>query len=339
MSITRIHSFLVRPGKHLAEQPAIHGVEVPHKGQLFDMLSRLDSEALAECKTEIIFRPGDDGEQQNPCRDLCLAYLKRQSLANGQALASRLQLVTNGISGLGLFFVIGAKDHHGLRLLLSRFPVETGVMAEEHGNSLDVKFVEKVFMKNARSYKCVLYRCATVDTGFWDGVAVDRQAGEEYGSANYWINGFLASELRNTPAAATERLAKALEKAIRDESVAQDDRHDMLSAARLIRSRDGKTTTAEKILKELGLSDTGIEAVKARYKRPELFDSTFQFDLAEFVQVLPYRAVSLDNGGMMIADAHKFDQVFRPEPVAGNQTQMRFSTFGNVVEDKLRKSK
>jgi len=38
---------------------------------------------------------------------------------------------------------------------------------------------------------------------------MDRQAGEEYGSANYWINGFLASELRNTPAAPTERLARA----------------------------------------------------------------------------------------------------------------------------------
>jgi hypothetical protein len=303
------------------------------------MLSRLNGDALAECKTEIIFRPQDDGQQQNPCRDLCLAYLKRQSLANGMALASRLQLVTTGISGLGLFFVIAAKDQHGLRLLLSRFPVETGVMAEEQGNSLDVKFVEKVFMKNARAYKCVLYRCRTVEAGFWDGVAVDRQAGEEYGSANYWINGFLASELRNTPAAATERLARAIEKAIRDEHTDEEDRHDMLSAARLIRSRDGKSTTPLKLLKELGLSEKGIEAVKAKYKRPELFDSTFKFDLAEFVQILPYRSVSLDNGGIMIADAAKFDQVFPSEPVAGDQTRVRFTTVGNVVEDKLRKSK
>lgn len=339
MSITRIHSFLVRPGKHASEQPEIHGVEVPHQGQLFEMLTRLESGALSECNTEIIFTPDDDGQQQNPCRDLCLAYLKRQSLSNGLALASRLQVVTTGSSGMGLFFVIAAKDQHGLRLLLSRFPVETGVMAEERGKTLDVKFVEKVFMKNARTYKCVLYRCSTLEAGFWDGVAIDRQVGEEYGSANYWIKGFLSSELRNTPAAATERLAKAIEKAIRDESTAEDDRHDMLSAARLIRSRDGKTTTAAKILKELGISEKGVEVVKSKYKRPELFNSTFKFDLAEFTQVLPYRSVSLDNGGMMIADADKFERVFPSEPIPGDRTRVRFTTVGNVVEDKLRKTK
>ncbi len=41
----------------------------------------------------------------------------------------------------------------------------------------------------------------------------------------------------------------------------------------------------------------------------------------------------------MIADADKFEQVFPSEPFPGDLTRVRFTTVGNVVEDKLRKSK
>jgi len=230
MSISRIHSFLVHPRNDENKPADIGGVEVPHIGRLFEMLSRLDTGAESECDIDIMFSPQEDGTQQNDCRDLLLKYLAKPSVPAGLAVAERLQASTTKRSGLGLLFLIVARNQHGLRLLLSRFPAENGVMAEEHGKTLDVTFVEKVFMKNARAYKSVLYRCPSLAAGFWDGIAVDRQMDDERGTADYWIREFLASDLTNTAAAGTKRVAQALQKAIRTTTEPQV-RQELVSAA------------------------------------------------------------------------------------------------------------
>jgi hypothetical protein len=93
------------------------------------------------------------------------------------------------------------------------------------------------------------------------------------------------------------------------------------------------------ILKEVGLSEKAMEAVRSKYKRPELFNSTFKFDLAEFSATLPYRSVELDNGGMMIASASEFNDIFPSESVGGSPTRRRFTTEGDVVDARFRKTK
>jgi hypothetical protein len=68
MSISRIHSFLVHPRNDENKPADIGGVEVPHTGRLFEMLSRLDTGAESECDIDIMFRPQEDGTQQNDSR-------------------------------------------------------------------------------------------------------------------------------------------------------------------------------------------------------------------------------------------------------------------------------
>lgn len=338
MPITRIHSFLVHPSKHEERQPQISGVEVPYVGRLFEMLSSLDTGAESECDIEIMFRPQDDGAQQNDCRDLLLTYLGKPTLEGGLDLAKRLQSFTTRRSGLGLLFLIAAKNQHGLRLLLSRFPAESGVMAEENGRTLDVTFVEKVFMKNAKSYKSVLFRCSTLAAGFWKGIAVDRQMDDQRGTADYWIRDFLASELTNTAAAGTKRMAQAIQKAIRSSSDPIV-RQELVSAAQIVRGRKGKTASAAKIVQDLSLSGEAAEAIKTNFPRPELYSATFKFDLDEYDSLLLFRSVELDNGAMLIAENAVFETVFQTQQIGRSSLRRRYTTEGAIVSEKLKKAR
>lgn len=338
MSITRIHSFLVHPSKHEERQPSISGVEVPHAGRLFEMLSRLDTGAESECDIDIMFRPQDDGTQQNDCRDLLLKYLGKPTLAVGLELAKRLQYFTTKRSGLGLLFLMAGKNQHGLRLLLSRFPAESGVMAEEDGETLDVTFVEKIFMKNAKAYKSVLFRCSTLAAGFWKGIAIDRQMDDQRATADYWIRDFLASELTNTAAAGTKRMAQAIQKAIRSSSDPVV-RQELVSAAQIVRGRKGKVTSAARIVHDLSLSDKAEEAIKQNFPRPELYSATFKFDLDEYDSLLLFRSVELDNGAMLIAENTVFETVFHTEQIGRSGAKRRYTTEGAIVSEKLKKTR
>jgi hypothetical protein len=116
VSITKIHGYLVHPSKHDEKPPVVGGVELPHTGKMFGMLERLVNEARRECDIAVMFRPKTDGTQQNDCRDLLLAHLGRPTVATGRAIALRLQAVTTKRSGLGLMFIITARDQHSLQL-------------------------------------------------------------------------------------------------------------------------------------------------------------------------------------------------------------------------------
>jgi hypothetical protein len=336
--ISRVFSYLVHPSKLETKQPLIKGADVPLRGKLFDMLSRIDEESLRECDIEIMFRPQKDGAQQNDCRDLLLAYLANPSLVAGHALAARLQSVTTKKSGLGLLFIIVGKDQHGLRLIVCRFPAEPGVMAEESGKQPDIQYLEKVFMKNVRSYKSVLYRCKSIHAGFWDGVAVDRQMIDTRGSADYWIREFLASDLRNTAAAGTKRIAVAVQNVLRD---TEDPviRQELVSAAQLMCGQNARITSAEKIVDDMALSPPTAEALKAAFPRAELYASTFKFDADEFNANLLFRSVELDNGAMLIAENGSFDKVIKSEASAKDPTRKRFTTEGAIIDERLRKTR
>ena len=68
-------------------------------------------------------------------------------------------------------------------------------------------------------------------------------------------------------------------------------------------------------------------------------DETFEFDREEFQRHVPYRAVELDNGGVMIAEDGRFGQVFRREEADMPEGRVRYVTEGRVVNEQLRRQK
>jgi hypothetical protein len=338
MPIDQVHSFLVHPGKSEEEQPYVLGTRVPARGKLFDMVSDLFEDAEHECDIEIVFRPSSDGQQQNECRSALLAYLGNPTVNAGRDIAARLQAVTTHRSGLGLLFLAVGQDDEGVRLLLARFPADQGVIAHERRQSLDVEFIERVFMKNAHAYKSALYTAPSAQAGFWDGRAVDKQINDIREISDYWISEFLDSELRTTGPAGTKRLAMAMRSAI---SSATDPaiREELVAAAQLARGHHGRRTSLGRLVQNLGLSVAAAEKLRAALPRPELFDEVFQFDRDEYDKHVAYRSVELDNGAMLVAENARFDTVFQTESTNDAAGRTRFSTEGRVVRQLLRKTR
>jgi hypothetical protein len=338
MPIERAHSFLVHPAKHEEEPPEISGTQIRRRDPVYKMLTTVFDRASDECDIEIVFQVGDDGVQQNECRDLVVAYAQEPTVTHGRRVAERLQAVTTHRSGLGLLFLMTGQLNDEHKLVISRFPADQGVIAEERAHELSVEFIERVFMKSAKAYKSALYASNSFERGFWDGRAVDRQISGPRELSDYWIRDFLASELRTTGPAGTMRLAVALRNAV-SATPDLDIRHELISAAALLRGQHGQRRSARQLVERLGLSQPAAVALEAGFVRPDLMDEVFQFDRDEFQRHAPYRAVELDNGGVMVADDARFPQVFRQEIVDAAAGRMRYVTEGRVVDERLRKNR
>lgn len=341
MPIQRIFSFLVHPSKHAEHQPAISGTEVTRAAaqiKLHAMLTAVFDKAHDECDIEIVFVPDELGRQLNPCHELLVIFSNRPTLPNGRRIAARLQSASTNRSGLGLLFLMKGRSGPRHQLVISRFPADQGVIAHEHADELSVEFIERVFMKSAKAYKSALYESDAPDRGFWEGNAVDRQISDPRELSDYWIKDFLASDLRTTGPAGTRRLAVALSNAIRRvPTLAQ--REELIAAASLLRGQHGRRRSARQFIDRLELSEESARAVENEFPRATLMDEVFQFDREEFIRNAPYRAVELDNGGVLIAEDDKFADVFRAQVVDEADRRVRYITEGRVIDEALRRRK
>ncbi len=193
-------------------------------------------------------------------------------------------------------------------------------------------------MKNAKAYKSAIYISDSFAGGFWNGKAVDHQISGDPELSDYWIREFLQSELLTTGPAGTKRLAVALRSATR---IAEDlqVRRELISAAGLLRGRDGQPISARQVVEQLGLSQEAVEALETAFSRVDLMDEVFQFDLEEFIRQAAYHAVELDNGALLIAEEVRFEDVFDREDLNIAEGRVRYTTEGRVVDEKLRYSK
>jgi hypothetical protein len=339
-----IHCFLVHASKHAADQPPINGTAVPRGGRLFRMLAHIFDHAETDSPTDIGFDPDAQGQARNPCRDLLLTHVREPGLDAGRAVALRLQQVTNPRSGTGLLFLMLGRDGEPsgghTRLVLSRFPADQGVLAQESSESLAVEFLEKVFLRSTTAYKAAVYAGPGELAAVWTGKAIDKQInhpGDQI--ARYWIRDFLASSLRTTAAAGTRRLALALRAAAHDLRDSQA-KAQIMAAVTLAGGAAGEAVTAQEFCARFGLSGPAAAAVQAAMKDERLMQERFQFDAAEFHRHIAFRSIELSNGGILTAEAARFDEVFKQERLAPvDADDVIITTRGRVVDQRLRRAK
>ncbi|HEY1406029.1 MAG TPA: hypothetical protein VF857_05410 [Spirochaetota bacterium] len=338
MNITKIFSFLVPPGKHVEIPIKLNGTEIPLTGKLFNMLKEVYDKSSSECDIPICFKPDDDGNQHNPIRDNVINLLKNPNIANGLNIANRLYSATTRTSGLGLLFLMIGKEANSFKIVISRFPADHGITAEENRSSLKVTFIERVFLKNAHTYKSVLYSGEISNASYWEGLAVDRQliAGIKELS-DYWIKGFLLSDFKTTPKDGTKRLSTALRAAI-NKTDELDVKQEIVAAAVLAKNLANRTTSIEDFCEQHNLSSTAKKLVMKEVKRKELAVAKFVFDYDEFSKNSVYKSVQLHNEVTLIAPTDKFDHCFESEVLNIHDNEYRYITQGKIINTNIRKS-
>jgi hypothetical protein len=339
MELNSIHSFLVHPGRNLEEPPDINGAVVNHAGRLFDMLKKVFDNAEAECPHDIAFSADESGQQQNECRNAILAYLKKTDMTHGRLLAKRLQSVTTNRSGLGLLFLMMGAEKGETKIVVSRFPADSGILAEEREKGLSVEFLERIFMKSATSYKAAVYTGKSHDHDFWKGKAGDKQinSAESY-IASYWIREFLNSDFLTPGEAGTRRFASAVRDAM-NRAGDTDVKDEIASLCRLLPGMKGKVVSAKNILSHFQISAKTQDRVKASFKPDRLFGERFRFMPDELTKFIAFKTVELDNGGLLTASTDAFDSVFLREVVDPAKALVKFSTEGTIIDQRLRKTK
>ena len=334
MSSFKIHAFLVHPGKNVDVQPEPKGKELIGSGKLFDLLGNIFHALKNSGGFEVSFRPADDGSQQNDCRDLMIAVESDPNIANARALAARLQSVTDNRSGTGLLFVMNGQHGVRKRTVLSRFPANEAIRAEIDEAGLAVELLEQVFIRQLSAYKAVLLEDADPNNEYWNGIAIDRQAGGAAENiSGYWLEDFLTAEFSDTPKAGTQRLAEALKKAAKL-TTNLDIKDEIASAVSLAPSAlKGKVTSVDEFCNHFGLSQGAQNTVRAQLKKTSLATKSFKFDASEFRRRIPYRAVELKNGAVLKAPSAEFDKVFDVEDIGDGA--VRYSTSGQVTDQKM----
>jgi hypothetical protein len=338
LPVERIHTFLVHPGKGSKASPETGGTTVPLSGKLFRLLDNIYSKSESECDIEIAFNHAADGKATNECRSLITAYLAKPSITNARRIGERLYSLTDKRSGLGLLFLITGMEGAEHKIVISRFPTDSAILAEEKKSGLTVEFLERVFMKSATSYKAVAYQHRSLESGFWLGNAVDKQINSSVAELSaYWIFDFLDSSFRITPAAGTRRLGAALRNAARSVGDVVI-KSEIAAAVTLAGSFAGRKTSISEFAESLGLSPEARAAIVQQLKNPETANEQFRFDAAEFKSQVAFRSVQLDNGGFLTAESGEFEDVFKREVLNPKTHEVQFSTRGKVINEKLRKA-
>lgn len=331
MSINAICSFLVYPGKNDVNPRDALGTQLKLTGSLFRKLKEVFERSEKECTIPICFSIGKDGSKNNPVRNLIHEYIISPTLENGLPLANRLRDMTTKKPGLGLFFIMSGLENKRNRIVLSRFPAEEGILAEEVKDELKIEYIERIFMKNAASYKAALYEGSSFDNDFWDGHVVDRQLDDP---ANYWIQSFLMSVYLTTRKYGTQRLAKAF-KEVTSSSISLPIKQEIVAAIILAKGQFGKSISVPKFINQLGLSKSAQTAILGLIPKA-VVDDTFILDEEEFLKVAPLGRVELDTGGILIAPSERYDECIARQLIDPAGKRYKFTAVGKIIDEKLR---
>src|SRR6185312_13154218 len=126
------------------------------------------------------------------------------------------------------------------------------------------------------------YSGKSIDAGFWDGLAVDRQISAAQDQvAHYWIREFLISDFKTTSKAGSKRLAVAFKDASKAVASIQE-KEEILAAISITKNFYGKTVSIRGLSDRLNLSVSARKAIEDQVPNAALLDDRFVLDSEEF---------------------------------------------------------
>jgi len=218
--------------------------------------------------------------------------------------------------------------------------LQTAASSQRKKAGLSVEFLERIFMKNAKSYKAALYSGSSFSKDFWRGQAADKQVNSgESVIADYWIREFLQSDFLTPGEAGTRRFAMAVRETM-NRSTEPNVKQDIVAMHNFMAQMPGQAgVSAKGLLDRFHVPEETQAQIKDRFAKAKSFEETFTFVPDEFVKFVSMRTIELDNGALLTAPTDRFDQVFSREPISGTVNVFSFSTRGRIVDQRFRKAK
>jgi hypothetical protein len=332
MKIEKIFCYYIAP---VSEEQELKRIDIDHNGKLFISLQKTFEKAEKECNLPIVFRP-EKGTQKNEVRNLILNIIDKPSIKSSDPLMERLAKFTNNKSGAGLVFIIIGKHGRLTKLLISRYKAEEAIIAEAEAENLNVELIDNAYIKKANTYKGALYIGSNKSKDFWKGSVIDKQANDPMKEvSDYWIKDFLDSEFELTPQRGSKIIANAFKQAVNHEKNL-DIKQELLSATIGLKGLNGNISTIEDLIKNSNMSKEAINSITEVFDTPELLKIGFVFDHSEFKKIANYKAVFLDNGGIIIAEADNFQKIIIQTTVNESDKIESFSTQGKVINESIK---
>ena len=337
---TSILSYLVQPNK--GAEPIIEpiGSNVPVFEKIGALLCRLADEAEDECDIPIIFSIGEDGTKFNEMHNLVIKFCGNHSMENGEVIATRLSLSTSKNSGQCLLFLIHSIDNQkNVKLVMSRFPAEFGILAENADEKLQLEFVEQVFMKSHDRYKAAIFKGKPVVDSLWIGKATDTQTRNRFEElANYWVYDFLNCAYKDTSALGTKRFAVALKKAVKSTTDSQT-RAELVFLAQQASNFNLESLSIDKILDFFAVSDDARSQISQHLPNSATSHAEFIFNREEFLKNVRYTSLALDTGVIITAPSEKFSELVNSKNMSQNgELQIEITLHGKIIDQNLRKT-
>lgn len=337
MKINRIKAALVYPNKQGNLENAVKSADIPLSGDLYESLMQNFANAHKNCTVDISFESED---QTHAVRDHISGLAanssdKSQFNALATEIFQRLSRVTNNISGRGLLFLIVGKDQNGNHaVLISRYPATVGMLTQLEGNSLDVEVVSNVFIRTSHAYKAAYFSDSSTNRGFWNGMVVDKQINDAKREvSNYWVYDFLDATLSVTSARGTKKLAQGLKKAM-EKACSIETKHTIAATYTLLEGMDSKVVSIESVCNQFSLPVEAVNTIHESLDTSGMFTSTFRLDREILINSLKYKSVYLDNGSILTAPSHEFENSFSRTIVDAAENKVKYETEG--IESNIR---
>jgi hypothetical protein len=212
-------------------------------------------------------------------------------------------------------------------------------LVDDDQGQLNVKFLEKVFVKTYYSYKAAIFSGLIAKGEFWNGKVLDKQISSAKDEASqYWVKGFLEADFKVTSYHGTTRLARALADA--SAGATFDEKKELHHLAGIASNLEGKQISVNEFLDRFSVSDLVSNRVKSKMK-PASLNEIFVFSRSAFNTVISFRTVETREGAILTAASADFEKVFSYETIAKDKDgeRVRLVTEGILAVDKLRRSK
>ena len=314
---------------------SIRHFEIENDEPIFSKLQEITDKSERLCEITIKF-VSTGVKQENETRDMFITLLREKKLDNGLPIIEWLSKNTDKSSKCGLVFIVIGKNGEKDFVLIARYPSEEGIVLQQDDK---VEIIQDVFLKNSHRYKLAYFEDASLQNGFWKGIAIDKQLNEAASSkliSDYWIKNFLRCELELTEIQGNKILGKALRKILNDDSTTPDDKEEINEIASAIRLNNGKSESISKFLDGKSISEKNKEKILNALPTRAVAEQVFTFNSEIFKGEYALKAMYLDNGAIVMAPTDSFDDVFSTEILNKATKEVTISTNGIVKKEAIK---